>query len=132
MRRSFYFSGLFLLGGSAYVLLEVAYRGYSHITMFFASGLCLVGISLCDRAAFPIWVKMLLGGALITFVELVFGLVINLALGMGVWDYSARFGNVMGQICPAYSLAWVALSLPAVLISRAFKRTLYLFSEPRE
>ncbi len=121
--------GLFLLGGSAYVFIEVAYRGHSHITMFFAGGLCLVGIAMCDRLNLPLLGKLILGGALITSVEFVFGVVLNIMLGMGVWDYSSRFGNIMGQVCPAYSLAWVALSLPAVLLSRVFIRAVYFLSD---
>lgn len=39
-------------------------------------------------------------------LEFVSGCVLNLWLGLGVWDYSNQPGNVLGQICPAFGLLW--------------------------
>ena len=31
-------------------------------------------------------------------------------MGWAVWDYSALWGNLWGQVCPLYSLYWLGLS----------------------
>ena len=56
--------------------------------------------------------KCLLGGAVITACEFVCGMVVNVRLGLRVWDYSERKFNVKGQICPLFSLLWVLLCIP--------------------
>lgn len=35
---------LLLIGGSIYFCIEVMWRGYSHVSMFFIGGLCFVAI----------------------------------------------------------------------------------------
>ena len=54
--------------------------------------------------------KCLMGAGIITGVELVFGLVFNRALGMGVWDYSRVPLNLWGQICLPFTLIWLGFS----------------------
>ncbi len=118
MRRFFYCLLLFLSGGLIYTMIEVAFRGHTHITMFFAGGICLLLIAELDKFKLSLWLKLIYGGLIITAVEFLFGSVFNLALGMGVWDYSSRPWNIMGQICLMYTLAWTALTLPAIWLSR--------------
>ena len=56
-------------------------------------------------------------GALIaTAAEFVTGCVVNLWLGWGVWDYSALPGNLLGQICPQFTLLWVGIAAVAVVL----------------
>ena len=33
---------LFIIGGITYVLIEISYRGYSHISMFIVGGFCFI------------------------------------------------------------------------------------------
>ncbi len=125
MRRFFYSLLLFMSGGLIYIMIEVAFRGHSHITMFFAGGLSLLLIAELDRIGLPIWLKLISGGLMITAVEFVFGVVFNLALGMGVWDYSSRPFNILGQVCPRYTFAWIGLTLPAIWLSRALRYVVF-------
>lgn len=84
-----------------------------------AGGVCLVMFSclsrrLCQRSLIC---KAAVGALGVTAVELIFGLIFNVLLKMNVWDYSDKPFNFLGQICPAFSLAWLALALavmPAV------------------
>jgi hypothetical protein len=39
---------------------------------------------------------------------------LNLWLGLGVWDYSGMWGNVLGQVCPLYAVIWTA-GMPAAI-----------------
>ncbi len=40
---------LFLIGGCAYVLIELLYRQHSHWTMFLLGGLCFVCVGLLNN-----------------------------------------------------------------------------------
>ena len=112
-------SALFMMGGALYFIFETLWRGYSHWTMFVLGGLCFVlvgGLNEFLPWEMPLLHQMLLGGLIITVGELLTGIVVNLWLGWNVWDYSALPGNLWGQICPQYSLLWVLLSGPIIIL----------------
>lgn len=96
---------LFGLGGSAYVALELLYRGRSHISMFGAGGLCFLLLGRLRRRRLPQSAKMGLGMLLITAVELGTGLLVN--RDYAVWDYRGQPGNFLGQICPMFMALWL-------------------------
>ena len=113
-------SALFMTGGVLYFLFETLWRGYSHWTMFILGGLCFVlvdGLNEYLPWEMPLVLQMLIGGLIITMGELLTGIVVNLWLGWHVWDYSALPGNLWGQICPQYSLLWVLLSGPIIILA---------------
>ena len=64
----------------------------------------------------PLWLQALICGTAITVAELAAGLVLNIGLGMAVWDYSSLPGNLWGQICPQFWALWCLLSLPMIVI----------------
>ena len=107
---------LFGVCGTVYVLLELIYRGRSHISMFFAGGISAVGIFLCCNCRRMknkcLLLKCALGSGIITAVELGTGLIVN--RDYRVWDYRRCRGNFLGQICPEYCALWVPLSLGAM------------------
>ena len=45
----------------------------------------------------------------VTAAELVAGLIFIKGMHVKLWDYSEKKGNLMGIICPQFSLAWAAL-----------------------
>lgn len=110
---------LFLIGGFLYVNIEILFRGYSHISMYFAGGICFLLIGSLNEI-FPwkisLTTQMLFSAFIITFVEFTTGLVVNIWLKANVWDYSELPYNFMGQICLLYSILWFFLSLPAILL----------------
>ena len=59
----------------------------------------------------PLWLQALCCAALVTVTELAAGLLLNVALGLGVWDYSGLPLNLWGQICPQFSALWWLLCL---------------------
>ena len=107
---------LFGIGGGGYVALELLYRGRSHISMFAAGGVCFLLIGQLDRLrlAWP-W-KIVCGAGIITCVEFLTGLLVN--RNYQVWDYRDQPGNLMGQICPRFTLLWIPLSLLAMVLYR--------------
>ena len=68
--------------------------------------------------------RCLLGALVITSLEFAVGAVVNLGLGWDVWDYSEKPFNIMGQICPLFTLGWLALSLPGFMLCTAVEKRL--------
>ena len=106
-------------GGSTYCTLEVIWRGYSHWTMLVLAAVVFIIVGLLNE----VWswqtslaLQVAAGMALATALEFITGCIVNLWLGWDVWDYSDMPGNLMGQICPQYTLLWAALVLVAILL----------------
>lgn len=121
MRENF---AAFAVGAAGYSGLEVLARGYTHWTMALTGGVCVVALwrIAAHLGEKPLWVQALLGSACITAAEFVVGLVVNVWLGWGVWDYSSEFGNILGQICPLYSFLWFLLAFTACFVMRRILR----------
>lgn len=68
--------------------------------------------------------QMVQGAALITTLELLTGLIVNRWLGMQIWDYSDMPGNLWGQVCPQFIVAWLALAWLAVHAENRMHRVL--------
>lgn len=115
---------IFCLGGWAYVLLELLWRGRSHGSMFLAGGTCLLLIGRANDAkpALPLPLRLLTGAGIITGVELVTGLLVN--RDYHVWDYRNQPGNFLGQICPVFTLLWVPVAWAAISIYNWLKEKL--------
>jgi hypothetical protein len=119
--------GAAAVGALGYPLLELLWRGRTHISMSLAGAICAAAIWLlsdrCRRGFF--WLRVLSAAAIITLVELAFGVVCNLMLKLGVWDYGGMSMNFLGQICLPYFFVWIVLSIPVCLlftqISDAFR-----------
>lgn len=124
---------LFGIGGILYVLIELVARGRSHWTMALLGGLCFLLIGAINEyvpwSLGIIW-QMLLGGGFITFLELIMGLWVNVRFGWAVWDYSNMPLNLWGQICLPYSLLWVMISLPAILLDDWLRWKLFAEEKP--
>lgn len=110
---------LLLIGGMTYFCIEMLWRGYSHISMFFVGGICFVGIGAINEY-FP-WTlglvkQSILGACFVTFMEFASGIVLNIKLGLNVWNYSDMPFNIMGQICLPFFFAWIALSVVAIVV----------------
>lgn len=107
---------LFLIGGSAYVLLELLFRGRSHYSMFLAGGTCLLLVGHLNRVKpkLPPLFRALAGAGIITAVELLTGLLAN--RDYRVWDYREVPYNYHGQICAGFSLLWIGAAALVLLI----------------
>ncbi len=110
---------LAVVGGAIYVLLEMAWRGHSHWTMFLLGGICFLALGLINEVIpweMPLWIQVLIGACMVTALEFLTGCVVNLWLGLDVWDYSNLPGNILGQICPQYFLLWLPVSLAGIVL----------------
>lgn len=119
---------MFIIGGFLYIGIEFLYRGYSDFSMYFAGGLSFMLIGLMNEWfswKLALISKMLISSIIITTIELLVGLIVNVWLKEGVWDYSAMPYNFMGQICLLFSNLWFLLSLPAIFLDDLLKYILF-------
>ena len=110
---------LWITGGIIYIGLELLYRGYTHWTMFVLGGLCFVILGLINEIIswdIPIWRQTIIGACIVTVLEFVTGCIVNIWLMWGIWDYSNMLGNIMGQICPAFFIIWLPVSLAGIVL----------------
>ncbi len=124
---------LFYLGGAAYMTLEFIWRGRSHGSMFLLGGTCflLLGQLYKRWQRICLSIKMLLGAALVTVLELLTGLLVN--RNHAVWDYRTLPCQFLGQISLVFSLLWVPVSLAAMLLYDRAEQILFRgqLSRPR-
>lgn len=123
---------LALCGGCVYFLIEMAWRGHSHWTMAVLGGVCFVLIGDVNEFIpwnMPLILQGAIGSGIVTALELVAGIILNLWLGLGIWDYSNMPFNLLGQICLPFTLLWVALSIVAVVLDDWLRY--WLFGEDR-
>lgn len=111
--------GLFAVGGLIYYLIEIMWRGYSHMSMFVLGGICFILIGLINEyLSFDttLWKQQLIATVIVTAIELVAGVMLNVWLKLNIWDYSNLQYNLLGQISLQYSVIWFLLSLPAIVL----------------
>lgn len=71
-------------------------------------GISNVPLGITNPAT-DIIVRILIIGVGMTVIEFIAGLIFIKGMGIKLWDYSDRKGNIMGIICPIFSLAWLAV-----------------------
>ena len=123
---------LFLCGSAVYAIIEILWRGHTHWTMAAMGGtlfLLIGGLNNWLPWDMSLILQGVIGALMVTGAELVAGLILNIWLGLGIWDYSQMPGNFLGQICPQFSLAWLALSIVAVALDDWLRY--WLFGEDR-
>ena len=102
------FLSLLTIGGFIYVFIELAFRGRSHWTMFLLGGLCFYLIGLVNELYpwdMPLISQMFISSIIVTSLEFIFGVFLNIFLGLGIWDYTNLPYNLCGQICLIFSIA---------------------------
>ena len=109
---------LFLVGGAFYYALEVLFRGYSFLTMAGCGGLCFIicGVLNEKDRCMPLVLQMAIAASGITAIEFIFGLILNVWLGLNMWDYSNMPGTILGQICPQFMVLWFFLSAVGIIL----------------
>ena len=117
MKSFFKYFILFSIGGLIYMLLEISFSGSTHWTMGILGGICFILIGLIDSYYdLPLYKQMFLGAIIITALEFLSGVILNLGLHLDIWSYTDLPLNILGQVCLPFSLLWFFLCLPAILL----------------
>jgi hypothetical protein len=114
---------LFSIGAAGYTGVEYLWRALTgqlpvHWTMALLGGLMFLLIGEINEGLswnMPLMLQGVIGAAIVTAAELLAGVFLNLLLGLNIWDYSDLPFNLWGQICLPFSLAWIGLSILAVM-----------------
>ncbi len=115
---------LFSICGFIYVMCEMLFRGYSHISMFLLAGFCGVFVidSLNNIFSFDMdyLLQILIATIGCTFFEGITGLIVNKWLNLNVWDYSnIPFTFFYGQCNLYFVVAWALLVAVGIIICDA-------------
>lgn len=129
---------LFLVGGSLYYLIEFIWKSFNggnlHWSMFFIGGASFLIIGLFNEIISwnmgLIW-QCLIGGGIITALEMIFGIVLNIYLKLNIWDYSSLPLNFMGQVCIPFSMIWCGLSCVGILLDDFIRYRFFGEEKPR-
>jgi len=106
---------LWLITGGVYYIIEGLWHiptngGWGNIAMAPIGGLCGVLIGMMNEntkfARKKMIVQAVYGAALLVLIEFICGYIMNIVLGMNVWDYSALPFNFMGQISLRFAILW--------------------------
>ena len=118
---------LLIIFGISYCGIEILYRGYTHISMFFAGGLCAVLIGMINEITpkMNIILQMFIGAVIVTIIEFFSGYIINIILGLNVWDYSNLMFNYKGQISLIFTVIWFFLSAPVIYLDDKIRKILF-------
>ena len=60
-----------------------------------------------DGHIWDVIIRIIIIGVGMSLIEFTAGLIFIKGLGIKLWDYSNRKGNIMGIICPSFSIIWL-------------------------
>lgn len=132
MKNVLKYLALFLIGGALYYCLEVLFRGYSFWSMVACGGICFIVCGLINERnrCMPLPLQMLIAACRITVIELEAGLILNVGLGLHIWDYSNMPGNFLGQICPQFTVLWFFLSAVGIALDDVIRWKIFGEEKP--
>ncbi|MEM1485918.1 hypothetical protein V6615_13750 [Oscillospiraceae bacterium PP1C4] len=121
------YATVYSIGSLGYTVIEVLWRGFTHWTMGITGGVGFMLLHFTNRKLKRqnYWVRCFAGSVVLTAVEFISGCIVNRILRLHVWDYSKQRGNLLGQICPLYSLLWFLLCLPIIPFNRFLQRKIF-------
>ena len=124
---------LFLIGSVGYYGIEVLWRGHSHWSMALVGGICFLLIGGLNERYFQwnmcLFFQSLVGAVCVTLVELLAGLILNVWLDLGIWDYSNLPLQLWGQISLLFTIFWIPLSMLGIVLDDWIRY--YFFGEER-
>jgi uncharacterized membrane protein len=82
------------------------------ICPIYGIGICLSYLLLGSLDSFVL--TAILSMAVATIVEFSVGLFTDKTLGRRLWDYSSERGNILGYVCPRFSILWGVISAAVV------------------
>ncbi|MEA5083307.1 MAG: hypothetical protein VB018_04040 [Lachnospiraceae bacterium] len=134
MKQYLKYAFLAAVGGWVYCFIEILWRGYTSPTMAIVGGICFI---LCGSInEFLEWdtaliSQMFICSIIITAVEFIAGVLINIICGLSVWNYSQEPYNLYGQVCLLYTNLWFILSAAAIILDDYLRYWLFKEDKPK-
>lgn len=125
---------LFIVGGALYTCIELVARQYTHLSMFILGGICFIALGLLNEVLewdTSLVLQMFYGSIIITVLEFITGCIVNLWLGIEVWNYSIERFNILGQVCLRYSIYWFFLSAVGIILDDWLRYLWFEEEKPR-
>lgn len=125
---------IWLWGGFVYYVAELVWRSHSHPSMFVVGGICIIILGHINNLfpwEMPMLYQSLIGAVAITAVEFLSGCIVNLWLGLGVWDYSNLPFNILGQVCLPFFFLWIPMAAFGIYLHDFLRWKLYNEEKPR-
>lgn len=137
-KRVIKWATLFTIGSLLYFEIELNWRyvvGHLpvHWSMPIVGGMLFVvlgGINEVFSWDMPLVLQGIIGAIVCTASEFAVGCIVNIGLGLHVWDYSHVPFNLKGQVCLPFALAWFALSVIAVVLDDWLRYKLFGEEKP--
>lgn len=98
------------------------------ICPIYGIGICLSYLLLGSVRSFVL--LALLSMAVATIVEFLVGLFAHRTLGVRLWDYTGERGNILGYVCPRFSLIWGVISAAVIKLIPRLDPLLDLLRNP--
>ena len=135
IKNVFKYLVLFMVGAFTYFGIEVAFRGFSHWSMWVLGGLCFICIGLINELfswETPFCLQCIIGAIIVTSLELLTGYIVNIWIGWNVWSYSHLPCSFFdGQINLFFSMAWCVLSAVAIIADDWLRHWLFQEEKPK-
>ena len=120
---------IWFLMGMVYFVIEGIWRipkgGDANVVMLPIGGLCGLLIGSINQIPkfynMSVFKQSLIGTGIVLVIEYTAGYILNIKMGLDIWDYSDMFFNINGQICLEFGLLWILL-MPAAIWLEDFIR----------
>lgn len=114
---------LFIIGFCLYITIEVLFRSYSYPLMGVVGGISLIIVDkINDRISWdmPLILQCIIGGLIITILELLSGEFALHILNVRMWDYSGMWlSSFDNLLCPLFSFFWCLLACVGIILADA-------------
>lgn len=124
---------LLAVGGCIYYTFEIIFRGFSHWTMFFLGGVCLIFCTLQGQILKwedPLWIQIVRCTVFVVSMEFSTGIILNKWCHYGIWDYSNQPFQLFGQICLPFTVIFSGLCALGIMIGGYLTYWLYGDEKP--
>lgn len=125
---------IFLVMGCIYTNIELICRGYTHPSMLIVGGLSgmLIGLINDISPNKRLYVQCFISMIIVTCLEFISGYILNIKMGLDIWDYSGLKFNFMGQISLVFSIFWFFLSIIAIWLDDYLRYKFYGDKKPND
>lgn len=86
--------------GMCYITLELIWRGVTYLPMLWVGGLCGLCVGLLNQHPVfrdrRMWQQCLIGTVITLVIEYISGYILNIKLGLHIWNYSNLPLNLNG------------------------------------